>query len=208
MSVILLTESVTASEGNIIMEGSTTGNDVHIHGIFAQSEVYNRNNRKYPYGVMVEAVRNAMIEITNEGGIFGELDHPAGATVNLDRVSHVITDLKMEGNNVIGRAKLLNTPMGLIGKELYKSGRRVGISTRGGGRLNESGEVSDFTFITADLVATPSAHKATPMAIYESLEDTAQGRKLLTLAESVAQDEAAQKHFLKAFNDFFNSFKS
>lgn len=206
-NIILLTENISANEGNIIMENSSCNKGVSIHGIFAQAAIRNRNNRIYPLSEMCNAITKANEEIVREGGIFGELDHPNGATVNLDRVSHIITELYMEGNNVIGRAKLLNTPMGLIAKALYESGRRVGISTRGGGRLNESGEVSGFTFITADLVCNNSAPDAKPTAIYEALEDTAKGRKVLTLAESILQDESAQKHLMKAFNEFFETLK-
>lgn len=202
---ILLVENITAGEGNIISESTKDGKNVYLHGIFMQAETRNRNDRIYPLDEMCNAVSSARKEIEEQGGIFGELDHPKGATINLDRISHIITDLRMEGNNVIGKARLLDTPMGLIGKELLKSGRRVGISSRGGGKLNESGIVSDFTFITADMVATPSARNATPMAIYESLMDDAKGRKVLTLAESVREDEAAQKHLGKALNDFFEA---
>lgn len=205
---ILLIEHVNAVEGNILTEASSDGKDVYLQGIFMQAETRNRNNRIYPLHEMQQAMTIANKEIVEEGGIWGELDHPKGATINMDRVSHIITELHFDGNNVIGRAKVMDTPMGLIAKELIKSGRRVGMSSRGGGRLNESGIVSDFSFITVDMVATPSAKAATPGAIYESLEQSEDGRRILTLAEAVRDDKAAQKHFIKEFHKFFEGLKA
>lgn len=169
-----------------------------LSGVFMQADVKNRNQRVYPISEMINAVANASKAIKENGGIFGELDHPQTLTVNMDRISHAITELYMDGNNVYGKAKLLKTPMGLIAEELGKSGVRYGISSRGAGQVNEgSGMVSGFVFVTADLVATPSAPRAFPKPVYESLQNSKEGTKVLTLAESLQHDDSAQKYFAK-----------
>ena len=140
------------------------------------------------------------------GGVFGELDHPTDArlTVNLKDVSHAITELYMDGNNVMGKAKLLETPMGDIARGLVKSGVRFGVSSRGTGLVNESAMVSNFNLQTIDIVATPSASSAYVLPINESLQDTKTGRKVLTLAEALRQDEAAQKYFMPEIQKMLN----
>ena len=169
-----------------------------LSGVYMQADVKNRNQRVYPVSEMTQAVQKAGEVIKENGGIFGELDHPQTLTINMDRISHAITELYMNGTDVYGKAKLLKTPMGLIAEELAKSGVRYGISSRGAGQVNEgSGMVSGFVFVTADLVATPSAPGAFPKPVYESLQNSKEGNRVLTLAESVRQDAAAQKYFKK-----------
>ena len=203
---ILLVETVLPNEGNIITESFNDGKNVHLKGIFMQADVENRNKRKYPLSEMVQAVATANSQIQAHGGIFGELDHPQGITINMDRISHVITELYMEGANAIGSCKLLNTPMGLIAKELANSGARYGVSSRGMGRVSEStGQVEGFVLVTVDLVATPSAPGAMPLPVYESLMDSTKGEQIMTLAESMQHDEAAQKYFKKEFKAFFDT---
>lgn len=205
----ILIESVSPSEGNILTESINGGKDVYLKGTFMQADIENRNKRKYPLSEMVQAVALANEAIQSHGGIFGELDHPQGVTINMDRISHVITELYMDGNNAIGKCKLLNTPMGIIAKELANSGCRYGVSSRGMGRVNEStGQVEGFVLVTVDLVATPSAPGAMPLPIYEALQEEAKGRRILTLAESIREDAVAQKHFAKEFQKFFESFKT
>lgn len=192
-----LIESISPSTANIVCE-SSAGQTMWLSGIYMQADVKNRNQRVYPLSEMSEAVKKAGQVIKENGGIFGELDHPQTLTINMDRISHAITELYMNGSNVYGKAKLLKTPMGLIAEELAKSGVRYGISSRGAGQVNEgSGTVSGFVFVTADLVATPSAPGAFPKPVYESLENSREGNRVLTLAESVRQDTTAQKYFKK-----------
>ena len=204
MKTELLIEELSPSEAGIITEATQDGKDAYLSGIFMQAEMKNRNGRNYPLSEISLAVENAQKHIQEHQGIMGELDHPQSLSINLDRVSHIITDLRMEGNNAIGRAKLLNTPMGNIAKELVKSGVRIGVSSRGAGAVNESGNVTGFNFLTVDIVATPSAPGAVPNAVYESMEDTIKGRKVITLAEQMQEDDAAQKYFKKAIMDFIN----
>lgn len=199
-----LFEQLMPSEGNIITESSKSGNEAWIQGIFMQADVKNRNGRVYPLQEMVNAVKQANVTITENGGIFGELDHPQTLTINMDRISHIITELKVDGSNVLGKARLLNTPMGLIAQELSKSGVRYGVSSRGAGTVNESGQVSGFSVVTVDLVATPSAAGAMPKTIYESLNMGNNSNEILTLAESVQHDPKAQEYFKKEIMKFLN----
>lgn len=206
---IILVENVLPSEGNIITESVNDGKDVYLKGIFMQADVQNRNKRIYPMSEMVAAVANANEQIQAHGGIFGELDHPQGITINMDRISHVITELYMDGSNAIGKCKLLNTPMGLIAKELANSGARYGVSSRGMGRVNEStNQVDGFVLVTVDLVATPSAPGAMPIPMYESLQDSIKGQRVMTIAEAVREDAEAQKHLKKAILEFMAGLKA
>lgn len=199
----LLIEDVSAQEGNIITEAQINGKDVWLHGVVMQAGIKNRNGRTYPLSEMIGAVNLAKNQIQEHGGIFGELDHPQGVQINMDRISHVIKELSMDGNNVHGKIHLLDTPMGLIAKELARSGVRYGVSSRGVGQVNEGGDVSGFAMVTIDLVATPSAPGAMPTPVYEALEELKSGKKLLTLAESMKEDSSAQKYFKKEFAKFF-----
>lgn len=200
-----LIESISPSTANIICE-SNAGQTMWLSGVYMQADVKNRNQRVYPVSEMSQAVAKAREVIKENGGIFGELDHPQTLTINMDRISHAITELHMNGTDVYGKAKLLRTPMGLIAEELAKSGVRYGISSRGAGQVNEgSGMVSGFVFVTADLVATPSAPGAFPKPVYESLQNSKEGNRVLTLAESVREDELAQKYFKKEIYKFIEN---
>lgn len=167
-----------------------------------QADIKNRNGRVYPINEISSAVTNANTRITESNGIFGELDHPQTLTINLDRISHVITEMDMNGSNAMGRAKLLDTPMGLIAQELVNSGVRLGVSSRGAGAVNESGGVSGFNFVTVDIVAQPSAPGAVPNSIYESLVSNMHGRETVNLAHQLREDEAAQKYFKEEIQKF------
>jgi hypothetical protein len=132
--------------------------------------------------------------------ICGELNHPDNLQINLERVSHVITEMKMDGNNAIGKAKLLNTPLGNLVRNLVEGGVRLGVSSRGSGDVNE-GTVSGFQFVTMDVVSTPSAPDAYPNLVTE-----AQGeKKIMSLAEAVCDDPKAQAHLTKAILDFIQA---
>jgi hypothetical protein len=158
----------------VISEG--TSKDLYIEGVFLQSEMANKNKRIYPKSVMEKEVARYMKEYVDSKRAFGELGHPEGPTINLDRVSHIITSLREDGNNYIGRAKILNTPMGNIVKGLIEGGAQLGVSSRGMGTLKEKedgiNEVqSDFYLATAaDIVADPSAPDAFVQGIMENKE--------------------------------------
>lgn len=202
MSSILLIEEMLPSQSNIIVESATEGKNCYLNGIFMQGGIRNRNKRIYSVTEISKAVESAQVTIKETNGIFGELDHPQSLNINLDRISHVITDLRMEGNNAIGRARLLDTPMGRIARTLADSGVRIGVSSRGAGSINEEGEVSGFTLITVDLVATPSAPDAMPLSVYESLDRSRNGNQILSLSEAVKEDPAAQKYFVQEMKKF------
>jgi len=150
--------------------------DLYLEGVFLQSELANRNNRIYPKAVMEKEVARYMKEYVDSNRAFGELGHPEGPVINLDRVSHIITSLKEDGNNYIGRAKILNTPMGNIVRGLIEGGAQLGVSSRGMGTLKEReggiNEVqNDFYLATAaDIVADPSAPDAFVQGIMENKE--------------------------------------
>lgn len=150
--------------------------DHYIHGIFLQAETPNRNGRIYPIGIMENAVNKYIESNINQKRAYGELGHPAGPQINLDRVSHMITELKRDGSNFIGKARLTDTPMGNIAKGLLKSGANLGVSSRGLGSLkpNKQGimEVQDdFHLATAaDIVADPSAPNAFVKGVMEGAD--------------------------------------
>ena len=171
----LFTELV--EEVSYITEAKENGKkDYFIEGIFLQAEIQNRNGRVYPMGVLENEVQRYMRETVDKGRAYGELGHPAGPSINLDRVSHIITELKRNGNNFIGKAKLTETPMGNIAKGLLKSGASLGVSSRAMGSLvpRKDGimEVQDdFHLSTAgDIVADPSAPNAFVKGIMEGVE--------------------------------------
>lgn len=197
----LLTEEILPTECSAIME-SAADKSMWLNGICMQSSMKNRNGRNYPLSEIANAVNVAKQRIAECNGIFGELDHPQTLTINSDRISHVITEMWMNGNDAYGRAKLLNTPMGNIAQELLRSGVKIGVSSRGAGNVNESGEVNSFQFLTYDIVVTPSAPNAYPGLVYESLQNQTH-RKVLTLAEQLREDPAAQKYFKQELMKWF-----
>ncbi len=197
MKHLALFEELRPSECNFIVQESTQDGkkSMHVHGIFMQAAIKNRNERVYPLNEITRVVTESQQVIKSSGGIPGELDHPQTLQVSLDRISHLITDLRMEGNNAVGKAKLLDTPTGLIAQKLVEGGVRLGISSRGAGSVDDNGLVEGFQFITADLVAHPSAPNAVMTPVYESLEHLKSGKHVMTLAEAVKHDPKAQKFF-------------
>jgi hypothetical protein len=158
-----------------IVEEKDGGKEMKIRGIFMQSDQKNRNGRVYPFEILNKEVKRYNKEFVAEGRAFGELGHPEGPTVNLDRVSHMITRLEADGKNFIGEAKLLSTPMGEIAKALIKDGGKLGVSSRGMGSLESKGGANyvkdDFYLATAaDIVADPSAPQAFVEGIMEGKE--------------------------------------
>ena len=160
----LITEEV--SKVKFIVEGKGAKKKMYIEGVFLQGDIKNRNGRMYPVGTLTKEVNRYNESFVQKGRALGELGHPDGPTVNLDRVSHKITSLRQEGNNFVGKAQLLDTPMGKIAKSLIGEGVTLGVSSRGVGSLKEDrngckvvGE--DFMLATAaDIVADPSAPDA------------------------------------------------
>ena len=160
-----------------ITEAKENGEKEHyIHGIFLQANRKNRNGRIYPLHIMENEVNRYMKDVVKNNRAYGELGHPQGPAINLDRVSHIITELRRDGDNFIGKAKLTDTPMGNIAKGLLKSGANLGVSSRGMGSLKPTKDgimevQNDFHLATAaDIVADPSAPDAFVKGIMEGVE--------------------------------------
>ena len=160
----LITEEIEQVE--VIVENRNGKKNLFIEGVFLQGEIKNRNGRMYPMQTLAREVGRYNENFVEKGRALGELGHPDGPTVNLDRVSHKIVSLKEDGNNFIGKAKILSTPMGKIASNLLGEGVKLGVSSRGVGSLNKTNEGysvvgEDFTLATAaDIVADPSAPDA------------------------------------------------
>jgi len=181
----------------ITEEKTGGGKNVFIEGIFMQSDKENRNGRVYPYSIMEKEISRYQ-ELIDQKRSLGELGHPDTPSINLNQVSHLITGLRFEGNDVIGKAKILDTPMGRIAKNFIEEGVRLGVSSRGLGSLKETKngvmEVQDdFHLATVDIVADPSAPDAFVQGIYESAEWICENGIWKTI-----QIEQAQKTLKKA----------
>lgn len=187
--------SELTEEVEVLIEKTEDGKkDLFIEGIFLQSAIKNRNGRVYPESVMDEEVARYTQELVEQKRALGELGHPDGPSINLDRTSHLIVSLKKEGTNYIGKAKIMETPMGNIAKGMIDSGVRLGVSSRGMGSIKENTrgvmEVqSDFRLATAaDIVADPSAPNAFVNGIMESVDwiwDDKYGWKAMEIAEQI-----------------------
>ena len=167
----------------ILTEENDGKKDTYIKGIFLQTEITNRNGRMYKYDTMSREANKYNEEFVKRGRALGELGHPEGPQINLDRVSHKIVDLYPEGKNFIGKAKLLETPMGKIAKNLLEEGVQLGVSSRGLGSIKKEGTTSvvadDFILATAaDIVADPSAPDAFVEGIYEGKEWVMEGNRI------------------------------
>ena len=158
-----------------IVEAKDNGEKSYvIEGVFAQADQKNRNGRIYPRPIMENAVNKYVTEQVSKKRAVGELNHPEGPTVNLDKVSHLITDLRLEGNDVVGKAQILDTPMGKIVKGLLEGGVQLGVSTRGMGSIENRNGVAyvkdDFILATVDIVQDPSAPDAFVNGIMEGVD--------------------------------------
>ena len=184
-----------------IME-SSDGKDLFMAGLFIQGDVKNQNGRVYPKDEIKKACESVKERLSKGETVMGELDHPEELQINLDRVSHIITDLYCEDSNGLGKLKIIETPMGNIARALLKAGAKLGVSSRGSGNVNESGRVSDFDIVTVDIVAQPSAPDAYPKTIYESLFNMKGGETVYRTAEAVTHDKSAEKHLMKEITAF------
>jgi hypothetical protein len=169
----LITEHID-QQLEYITEAAGNKKNMYITGIFMQANKKNRNGRVYPKAVMEKAVQSYTETQINKGRAVGELNHPDGPTINLDKVSHLITELKWDGDNVIGKAKILDTPMGMIAKGLMEGGVQLGVSSRGMGSLVSKNGINmvgeDFMLNTVDIVQDPSAHEAFVNGIMEGVD--------------------------------------
>lgn len=207
MDTKLLHEDLFA-DANLVIEEGANGKDMYLVGTMMQGGIKNRNNRTYTVEDISKAVDMINEKLKNGESVMGELDHPQSLTINLDRVSHVITEARMEGNNAVGKMKILDTPMGQIAKTLIKGGVQLGVSSRGTGAVANDGAVKNFMFSTVDIVAVPSAPGAYPQGVMEALEiatNIGGNNPVIELSEAVAHDVNAQKYFEKELLKFIKS---
>ncbi len=203
----------------VIVEERGGKKNLYIEGVFLQGDIKNRNGRMYPSNTLGREVARYNEAFVNKGRALGELGHPDGPTVNLDRVSHKITSLRQEGSNFIGRAKILNTPMGSIAKNLLDEGVKLGVSSRGVGSVNMNNEGvnvvgEDFMLATAaDIVADPSAPDAFVDGIMEGKDWIWDGgvlrqkfaEKTYKQINTLASSKELQENKIKLFQDFLGN---
>lgn len=178
------------------------GKSLKLKGIVIQGGVKNANQRVYPINEISKAVDTIMEQVKGGYSVLGEVDHPDDLKINLDRVSHMITDMWMDGPNGFGTLKILPTPMGNLVKTMLEAGVKLGVSSRGSGNVNEAnGHVSDFEIITVDVVAQPSAPNAYPKAIYEGLMNMKGGQKALEIAGDARAQKYLKEEVIKLIRD-------
>ena len=192
---LYLRENLTFTQANIVVEGTGEGKNLYMKGICIQGGVKNANERVYPVSEIEKAVGQLNEQISSGYSVLGEVDHPDDLKVNLDRVSHMIESMWMDGPNGYGKLKILPTPMGQLVKTMLESGVKLGVSSRGSGNVNEAnGHVSDFEIVTVDIVAQPSAPNAYPKAIYEGLMNMKYGHKIFEMAKEAGGDNKVQRY--------------
>jgi hypothetical protein len=204
-----LTEHLTYNQANIITEAieEASGKNLYMKGIFIEGDVRNQNNRIYPKDEIHRAVKAINEKIKKGYSVLGEADHPDDLNINLDRVSHIITEMDIDGANGVGKLKILPTPMGNICKTLLESGVKLGVSSRGSGNVSENGHVKDFEIITVDIVANPSAPDAYPDPIYERIMNHRRGNVLMDVASAVKHDAKAQRYLQEEVTKLITNLK-
>ena len=172
-----------------------SGKTMKLKGVCIEGGVRNANERVYPVSEISKAVDTINEQIKTGHSVLGEVDHPDDLKINLDRVSHMIENMWMDGPCGYGTLKILPTPMGLLVKTMLESGVKLGVSSRGSGNVNDAnGHVSDFEIVTVDVVAQPSAPNAYPTAIYEGLLNHTGGQRLLDMYKDPARSNKAQRY--------------
>jgi len=206
----VLIEKYTHNQANVksrIVENESGEKSMFMEGIFVQGDVKNANQRMYPVNEITKAVESVQKRIKEGFPVLGECDHPPELTVNVDRVSHIIENMWMDGSDGFGKLKIVPTPMGNIIRTLIESGATLGVSSRGSGEVDHAGKVSNYEIITVDIVAQPSAPDAYPKAIYEGLMNMNGGFDTWKLAQSVQMDKSAQKYLSKEIVKFIRELK-
>ena len=203
-----LKEHLTFDQAKIVTEAVDNGKggkSLYMEGIFVQGAKQNQNQRIYPVNEITRAVNSVQGKIDEGFTVLGEADHPDDLQVNLDRVSHMIERMWMQGSDGYGRLKLLPTPMGNICITLLDNGVKLGVSSRGSGEVDNSGNVSGFEIQTVDIVANPSAPDAYPDPLYEQIMNGKRGNILLDVAAAKTKDDAAQKYLQEEVLKFIES---
>jgi Prohead core protein serine protease len=195
-----LRENLSFDQARVVLESDDKdGKNLYLKGIAIQGGIRNANQRVYPVNEITNAVKTLNDQIQNGYSVLGEVDHPDDLKVNLDRVSHMITDMWMDGPNGYGKMKILPTPMGNLIRTMLESGVKLGVSSRGSGNVDDrTGQVSEFEIITVDIVAQPSAPGAYPTPVYEHLMNARGGNRAFRVAQETSKDPKAQKHLQEA----------
>ena len=176
-------------------KGPFNGKNLYMEGICIEGGVKNANERVYPVNEIAKAVDTINKQVMEGYSVMGEVDHPEDLKINLDRVSHTIDKMWMDGPCGYGKLRIIPTPMGQLVKTMLDSGVKLGVSSRGSGNVNEgNGHVSDFEIVTVDIVAQPSAPHAYPRAIYEGLRNMKYGHKVLEIAKDAGQNSKVQRY--------------
>ena len=178
-----------------VKEGDSNLKTLYMKGIFIQGGVKNANERVYPVNEISKAVDTINEQVKTGYSVLGEVDHPDDLKINLDRVSHTIDKMWMDGPCGYGKLRILPTPMGQLVKTMLDSGVKLGVSSRGSGNVNDhNGHVSDFEIVTVDVVAQPSAPNAYPKAIYEGLLNMKYGHRVMEIAREASADNKVQRY--------------
>ena len=209
MKLTYLKETLSFDQAQAVLESDDKdGKNLYLKGIAIQGGIRNANQRVYPVDEIERAVKTLNDQIQNGYSVLGEVDHPDDLKVNLDRVSHMIMNMWMEGPNGYGKFKILPTPMGNLIRTMLESGVKLGVSSRGSGNVDDmSGKVSEFEIITVDIVAQPSAPGAYPTPVYEHLMNTRGGNKAFKVAQEVKEDPKAQKYLKESLLQIIKGLK-
>jgi hypothetical protein len=198
---LTLAEHLSYDQAKIVLEseeGSDGKKSLHLNGICIQGDIRNANQRVYSSQEIGKAVKTLNEQIAGGYSVLGEVDHPQDLRINLDRVSHMITKMWMDGPNGYGKLKLLPTPMGQLIETMLTSGVKLGVSSRGSGEVDTGGNVQGFEIITVDVVAQPSAPGAYPTPVYEHLMNNTGGYQAYKIAQEVQGDPQAQKYIAES----------
>ena len=207
---LYLKEHLTFDRASMVVESVNEGDkkNLYMKGIFIQGGVKNANERIYPVSEIEIAVQTLNEQITDGHSVLGEVDHPDDLKINLDRVSHMITSMWMDGANGFGKLKILPTPMGQLVATMLESGVKLGVSSRGSGNVDDmNGKVSDFEIVTVDIVAQPSAPQAYPKAIYEGMMNLRHGHRMLDIAKDAQGNKKVEKYLKEEVMRLINDLK-
>jgi len=196
-----LSEHLSFDQAKIVLESEEDGKggkSLHLNGICIQGDIRNANQRVYSSQEIGRAVKTLNEQISGGYSVLGEVDHPQDLKINLDRVSHMITKMWMDGPNGYGKLKLLPTPMGKLIETMLTSGVKLGDSSRGSGEVDSSGNVQGFEIVTVDVVAQPSAPGAYPTPVYEHLMNNTGGYQAFKIAQEVQGDPKAQRYIAES----------
>ncbi len=205
-----LQETLSFDQAGLVLESAEDGNGgktLHLNGICIQGDIRNQNQRIYSSSEISRAVKTINEQIAGGYSVCGEVDHPADLRINLDRVSHIITKMWMDGPNGYGKLKIIPTPMGQLVQTMLTSGVKLGVSSRGSGEVDGNGNVSGFEIITVDVVAQPSAPGAYPTPVYEHLMNNAGGYRAFQIAKEVQGDAKAQKYIAESLKKIISGLK-